>query len=146
MATWLPTSPRAHRCRLAAQPARARSPRAGTATPEHPGSGAGCPASGGLDRLGHLDQPLDLREARVPAVVSRDVEPDAGQLVLRGCRAADREEVEIGADERVAVVAVARVEGQTREVREHVRVGVEARVDEVRDVRPAEAIALRQLD
>ena len=51
-----------------------------------------------------------------------------------------------GPHERVALLAVEGVQHQAREVRERVGVRVEARVDEVRDVAPAEAVALRQLD
>src|SRR5437762_10876615 len=93
-----------------------------------------------------VDEPLDLGQTQTPEIAVAHVEPERADRLGWGDRAAQLQQLYVIGDERAAAPAVEPVEGQYEQLAEGVRVAVEAGVDEVRDVRPAKLVALRQLE
>src|SRR5581483_8903864 len=92
------------------------------------------------------DTAVELGERDGPRLRVAKVDAERREQLLRRTRRAAREEVEVRRREGLRILAIPRHERERDEVRERVRVRVEADVDEVRDVRPAEAVAVRQLE
>src|SRR5262249_9442618 len=92
-----------------------------------------------------VDQRGEDGEAALPEGRIVDVETEAREQRAGLLAAAGGEQLEIARDERVALLAVALVERQHEQLAEHVRVAVEAAVDEVRDVAPSPAVRRNHL-
>jgi glucose/arabinose dehydrogenase len=99
---------------------------------------------GRRERLGLDAERVELRERLAPRVGRAQVEPERRDEVGRRGRTAGSEELEVLRRKGLGVLAVSPVEQEGDELRKRVRIRVEAHVDEVRDVGPAQRVPLGQ--
>src|SRR5262249_31909658 len=100
----------------------------------------------GERRFQLVDERREDGEAAFPEARIVDVEAESREQRAWLLAAPCGEQVEIGRDERGALLAVALVEREHEQLAEDVGVAVEPTVDEVRDVAPSPAVRRNHLD
>src|SRR5687767_9885048 len=91
-------------------------------------------------------EPSHDPEARLPELGPRDVEAEPREEPVGGRAAAAREKLEVARHEGASLLAVELEEREHEELAERVRVTIEGRVDEVRDVAPPRVVDLGKID